>query len=105
MTTKKLQSIQSGFEYDLSEAQISFLNEKMRLRAGKYYPSIQCKRYGYFAFEMPKGGYYSHIGTSEFKSLQEIARKAHATLYISNCLPDDITEGFKTRILFVAQSN
>ena len=105
MKTKKLQSIQSGFEYDLSEAQISLINERMRIGAGKYCPSVQGKRYGYLAFEMPKSGYYSHIGITEFKNLQETAQKAHATLYISNCLPENITEGFKPRIMFVAQSN
>jgi hypothetical protein len=105
MKREKLQSIQNGFEYDLSEVQISLINERIRLGAGKYYPSIQGKRYGYLAFEMPKSGYCSHLGTAEFKRLQETAQKAHATLYVSNCFPENVTESFNARILFVAQSN
>lgn len=103
-TKEKLQSVQNGFEYDLSEGQILFLNDSMKLGEGKYYPCVHGKRYGYLAFEMPKNGYYSFISDSVFKNLQGIARKSHTTLYISNCLPDDIRESHKPIIMFVAQS-
>lgn len=102
---EKLQSVQNGFEYDLTEGQILLLNNSMMMSEGKYYPSIQGKRYGYLAFEMPSSGYFACIGENEIKRLQDIARKSHTTFYISNCLPDDIRESHKPIILFVAQYN
>jgi hypothetical protein len=54
---------------------------------------------------MPYSGYFSHVDATVFKNLNEIAKKSNTTVYISNCLPDDIREQHKPVIMFCAKSN
>jgi hypothetical protein len=97
----KLQSVQNGFEYDLSKEQVEVINELMKSE-GKYHPSVQGKRYGYLSFDMPHSGYFSFIDENAFKALKRIAGKSRTIVYISNTLPEDIREAHKPAIIFTA---
>jgi len=117
MSTKKLRSIQTDYEWDLTQVQIDFLESQMRdlggeiegtekkkrITSGKYYPAIQGYRYGLIEFQMPKNGYLSFIGYSQFKNLNKIAKKSNTVVYINNTLPKSVFEKDVPRIAFYAQ--
>jgi len=121
MNIKILKSVQTGIEWDLTQAQIDFLESQMRdlggeiedfdktverrkrIPSGRYYSAIQGHRYGLIDFQMPKNGYLSFIGYFQFKNLNQIAKKSNTAVYINNMLPESVYEKDVTRITFLAQ--
>jgi len=108
MEKAKLQSVNQGFEWELSQDQIEFLKVRMfdyQVGRSTVSKSVQGKRYGFIEFQMPKNGYFSMIGENQFKRLQEMARKSHTTLYITNSNFEGVYDSDAPRIMFVAQAN